>query len=284
LPQFKDNPELITTFNYRRSFNRPGDLHVREMFDVIYAAAVAYNFDLNMSENNDLGAGVNLLGAWQATFTAGINGNSKRMRANERTFTITDTFSYLLTTLNTPVDGVYYCDGHITTGPNYVYPIIGRIGIWNTVYTFFQLSFFDNLAPDKAKPGVGGTPALADILTFTTQFDLTGTPKVVFAQAKAGGNQIADASLTPSVTRKDIHAVTVALALDTKGTAPLTSFRGFVFSPERNAGVVGRPTKGQVLVLNRVTASTTTNAERIAVNMIDQLKSRELQLIPAASF
>jgi len=263
---------------------------------VIYSAAIAYNFDLTMSEVNNLNAGIDFLGPWQGMFTLGVSGDANRTRANERTFTITDTFNYLRTTLNTPAHGVHYCDGHVTVGPNYIYPIVGRIGIYNTVYTFFQLSIFDNLAADKAKPGVGGTPALADLLTFTTMVDVTATPKVVFAPVSKSFH-VTDASLSGMASRKDIHQLTLGLALDSKGTAPLTALRGYVFSRggtldtqklglgiSGTRGASGRQSAGsQTLVLNRVTASTTSPAEQIAVAMIDQLKSRELQLIPSAS-
>jgi hypothetical protein len=290
LSQYEANREDMVNFDYKRAF--PGDeyQHHREVFEVIYSAAVAYNFDLTMTEDNNLGAGANFLGPWAAKFTLGLTGDFNRTRQNERTFTITDKFSYLLVDLNYPdAHQRRYCDGRVATYPNYIYPITGNIGIWNTVYTFLQMTFFDGLAADKDKPGGSGAPAMADKLTFTTTVDLTATPKVVFSPA-ATGFQITDASLTPSATRKDVHQVIVGLALDTDGTAPLSSLRGFVFSSARATGISGRRAvvrrrqpQSKVLVLNRVTASTTSNAEQIAVYMIDQLKSRELQLIPPAS-
>jgi hypothetical protein len=287
LTQYTENPDAMTVFNPNVLFPGGENIEVRNFFNLVYAGAIAYTFDLTMSENNNLGAGVDLLGAWKATFTMGITGDANRMRQNERTFTITDKFSFLLRELNTPKNGRQYCDGHIAWGPNYIYPIVGRIGVYNTVYTFFQLSIFENLAAAKANPGAGGAPTMADALTFTTQFDLTATPKVVFAPAKAGGNQIADASLTPSVTRKDIHAVTVGLALEPSGVVAVTSLRGYVFSGAGLGGTrvaVGRPGGAQTLVLNRITATATSRAEQLALVAIDQLKSRELQLIPPASF
>jgi hypothetical protein len=284
---FHADPEQMNTFSPDASFSRPGDIHVREVFDLIYSAAIAYNFDLTMSEDNNLTTGVSLLGLGQTTFNLGITGDANRTRKNEREFTITDKLGYLLTTLNTPQYDQQYCDGHITVAPNYIYPIVGRIGVYNTVYTFFQLSFFDGLAPDPGKKaGDGTTPAMADILTFTTAVDLIATPKVTFAQVKTGFN-IADASATGTARRTDVHQVTLALALDPKSTAPLTSLRGYVFSSERSSGSPGRRIasgrgegQSQVVVLNRITASATSRAAQLALIKIDQLKSRELQLIP----
>jgi hypothetical protein len=283
--RFHNDLESMNTFNPDRSFTGPRYVRVRQVFDIIYSAAIAYNFDLTMTEDNNVGSTVNFLGPWQATFTLGIQGDANRTRQNERTFTITDKFKDLLTTLNTPQYGVQYCDGHVTVGPNYIYPIVGRIGVYNTAYTFFQLSFFDNLAPGKDKPGPA---ALADILTFTTMVDLIATPKVVFAPSKSGF-QITDASLTGTARRKDVHQVTLGLAVDPKSAAALASLRAYIFSSERSSGVSGtrvvpgRVGGSHVLVLRRVTASASSPAEQIAVAMIDQLKSRELQLIPPPS-
>ncbi len=287
--RFQANKELMDNFNPNVSFAASKYVLVRETFDVILSSAIAYNFDLTMSEDNNLNtAALNLLGPWTSTFTLGLTGNANRQRKNERTFTITDRFGYLLTTLNTTRDGVHYCDGHIALGPSYVYPIIGRIGVYNTVYTFFQLSFFDGLAADVTKKAGGGsTPAMADVLTFNTAVDFSVAPKIVFSPIKGfNGFQVTDASGTSLARRTDVHQVTLAVALDSKNEPLLTSLRGFVFSGER--GLTGAGSRasarggrdGQVLILNRVTASTTSRASQIAVQMIDQLKSRELQLVP----
>jgi hypothetical protein len=284
LSQFQENPESMINFNAQRSFPAEGDRYIRAVFDVIYSAAVAYNFDLTMTEDNNLTTGINFLGPWQNTFTLGITGDANRARQNERTFTITDNFKFLLVNLNMPdLKDQRYCDGHIALGPNYVYPIVGQIGIWNTVQTFFQLSLFDDLEVKKDKPS---TPALADKLTFTTTVDLIATPKVVFAPFKTGF-RVADATLTGTAKRTDSHQVLVGLALDSTAIATLASLRGFVFSTERSTGVSGprqavgrKPGGDQVPVLHSVVASPTSSAEVIALIIIDQLKSRELQLRP----
>jgi hypothetical protein len=284
LAEYEVDPELMSTFSYPHFFPGPKYVRVRQYFDVVYNAAIAYNFDLTMTEDNDLGANANFLGAWAATFTLGLAGNANRSRQNERTFTISDEFSFLLTALNTPKGsrGQRYCDGHIALGPNYIYPIVGRIGVDEMVRTFFQLTFFENLAADKDKPGAHGAPAMADKLTFTTTVDLTATPKVVFAPA-AAGFQITDASLTGVARRTDSHQVTVGLALDTKrGLADLASLRGYVFSGAGLGSRVAVRSAGgsNVLVLNRITARAASPAQQYALVAVDQLKSREVQLIP----
>jgi hypothetical protein len=54
-------------------------------------AGVAYTFDFDIFEDNDITASVNLLRDIDPKFTSGIEGFAKRRRANERTFTVTDT-------------------------------------------------------------------------------------------------------------------------------------------------------------------------------------------------
>lgn len=286
LTKFEAEPDSMADFDPQRSFRESEYSQIRNVLDVIYSAGVAYTFDLTMSEDNNLGASANFLGPWAAKFTLGLMGDANRTRENERTFTITDKVSFLLRELNTPKPQ-RYCDGHIALGPNYIYPIAGRIGVDNTVYTFFQLSFFDGLAANKANPGAGGAPAVADKLTFMTMVDFIANPKVVFAPA-AKGFQVTDASATGTLRRKDAHQVTVGLALDPKdkGIAALSSLRGFVFSGAGLGGprvTIGSRGGGGVLMLNRVIASTTSPAEQLAVLAIDQLKSRELQLITSSS-
>ncbi|SFI61449.1 hypothetical protein [Bradyrhizobium sp. Gha] len=288
LAQFNENRDSMASFDARRSFPDAAHAQIRNVFEVIYSAGVGYTFDLTMTEDNNLGATANFVGPWLNKFTLGLTGDGNRTRQNERTFTITDTVGFLLRELNTPKpNGDQYCDGHVAFSPNYIYPIAGRVGIYNTVYTFFELSFFDGLAANKADPGGSGAPVMADKLTFTTMIDLIAMPKVVFAPV---GNafQVADASATGTLRRTDAHQVTVGLALAPKGKglAALSALKGFVFSGAALGGArvaIGSKARGDLLVLNRVTATTTSYAEQLAVLAIDQLKSRELQLITRVS-
>lgn len=279
LAQYTANEELMAEFNPDRSFPAPSDAQLRNVFYMIYSTGVAYTFTLTMNEQNDLGTTVNFNAPWQPKFTLAMGGNANRSRENERTFTITDKFSYLLRELNTPdvATGLRYCDGHTAQGPNYIYPMVGEIGVYKTVLTFVQLAIFDGLAP---KPGTTGAsanmPAMADKLTFTTTIDFSATPKVVFAPLTAGF-QVVDGSLTGLARRKDQHQVVVGLAVD---ALPVNALRGFVFS-----GIVGpqvtarRRGGGEILVLERITAAAASPAEALAAQMNDQVKRKELQLI-----
>jgi hypothetical protein len=285
---YDENPETISNFN-PAVFRGTNYARVRDLYNVIYTTAIAYNFDLTMTEDNNLGASANFLAPWAtSTFTLGLGGNADRQRANERVFTITDTVGTLLMNLSTPIRGERYCDGQLR-GANYVYPIAGHIGVDKMVQTFFELVLLADLsAPDKGTP-----PTMADKLTFTTLVDLTATPKVVFSPVKSGF-QTSDASLTGVARRTDVHKVTVGLAVEPKQAAALASLTAYLFSKERNAGgagvsrsvaitgVAGAPTaRLGVIQANTLTATASNQAERLAIIAVDQLKSREIQLVPS---
>ena len=273
--EYEAKPDAISNFR-PELFRGPQYAQVRNFYNVIYSAGIAYNFDLTMTEDNNLGTSINFLGPWApSTFTLGLGADANRQRANERTFTITDTLGTLLTKLDTPVRGRRYCDGQIVEA-NYAYPIAGRIGVDKMVQTFFELVLFTNLSADK-----GGPPTMADKLTFTTVVDISAMPKVVFAPVTSGF-QLADASLTGVAKRTDMHQVTVGLAIDTKATAALGLLRNYLFSRQRGAGVaVASPPGGGVLVVTSLTAHANTGAQQLAIVAVDQLKSREVQIIPA---
>jgi hypothetical protein len=283
LASYTEDQDRMVDFDADRLF--PGTFYKesRNLFTLIYAGAAAYTFELTMNETNNLGSTANFLGPWANKLTLGLTGDANRMRQNVRTFTVTDKFDFLLKDLNSlSFRGRRYCDGHIALGPNYIYPIAGKIGMYNTVYTFFTMSIFDGLAAKGATAGAEGAPSMAEDLTFTTQFDLMATPKVTFAQIK-NGFQVADASLTANFIRKDMHRVTVGLALEPKGPVALAGLRGFVFSGFQGSPgqrvTVGRR-GGEILVLNRITATATSPGTKLALYAIDQLKSGDLTLTP----
>ena len=170
--QYIANPELMVGFDPNREFRGSFYDATRAIFNLIYGAGVAYTFDLTGTETNDIGSTNNFLGTWQATFTMGLGADLNRTRQNRRTFTITDSFSFLLRDLNIPRIGTArpYCDGHVAFGPNYIYPIAGKIGMYNPVRTFLQLSVFEKLGPSKVQVAniAAGSPAMVEDLTFTT--------------------------------------------------------------------------------------------------------------------
>lgn len=279
LLKYEADPESINGFR-PDLFKGARYSQVRSIGKLFLDAGIAYSFDLTMTENNDLTAGLTFTKPFsQPVVTLGAGAGAKRRRTNDRVFTVTDTFGYLLTKLNTEVRGYRYCDGQLA-GPNYVYPIAGRIGIDRMVHDFIVLTLFANLSEPTAKPGAGGAPTLADKLTFTTALNGSLTPTAIFAPV-TNSFQLTNATLTAGADRTDIHQVTVGLAVSTGSLAELASVRSYLFSTERGGRLtVGGGASSTVVVANRITGNARSVSEILAVLAVDQLKSRELQLIP----
>lgn len=283
LLQYDSDPDSISSFHYDL-FKGREYAQVRSVAKLFYDAGIAYNFDLTMTENNDISTGLSFLKPLtDPVSTLGVNAGAKRQRSNLRSFTVTDTFSYLLTKLNVEVRGVRYCDGQLKHA-NYIYPIAGRIGIDRMVRDFINLTLFASLTERGAAPGTAGAPTMVDKLTFTTAINGNATPMVVFTPI-THAFQLKQASLTGSADRSDVHQVSVGLAISTSGMTELGPFRSFLFSSSRGVRTEQeRPNVNRglspVIVGRRITGGGRTAAEILAVLAIDQVKSRELQLIP----
>jgi hypothetical protein len=283
--EYQSNPDAISTFN-ANLFPGPEYVEVRRVINLFYDTGIAYNFDLTMTENNDLSAGVNFLRPLtQPNFTFGANAGGAWQRSNDRTFTVTDTFSNLIAKVNTPVRGVRYCDQFIVQA-NYIYPITGRIGVDKLVHDFIRLTLFGNLASKDADPGARGAPTMLDRLTFTTTINASINPGVVFTPV-ARVLQLADASLTADAKRTDTHQVIVALAIAPSSLKNLGPLEAYLFSSQRGAGsasVQDGASRGAsepgVVAARRLTGSARTPSEALAILAIDQIKVRDFQLLP----
>lgn len=280
--KYKADPNTISEF-HAGLFKGPEYHQVRNVINIFYSIGVAYNFELTMTEDNDLSAGSANLQSTSpnSIFKLGVGAGVARRRANNRIFTITDTFSYLLTTLNTKVkNGRRDCDRYIVA-ENYVYPIAGHVGVNKMVYDFLDLTLFEHLG-GKTTPS--GPPTMADKLTFTTTLDVSATPKITFTPT-GSAFQFTDAGLTAELKRTDTHEVTFALALPTEAAAYLNSLRTYVFTPTQNVTVerIKPRTSGAKgttsLVVGTRVMGGGTPAEALAVYAVDQLKSRQIQLV-----
>lgn len=183
---------------------------VTAMLQKFEASAIAYNFNLDMTEVNNFDPKIDLTAPHPipfSTFTSSITGGVDRTRENARTFTITDTWGALI-----KVDEVY-CErfAHVK---NYMYPITGKIGVDEMVDTFVVLSLFGNLASATS----GKPPTMADDLKFTTTLSFGGTPTITFTPFSSGLS-VADASLGITLSRRDLHEVTVGMSLPLPATA-----------------------------------------------------------------
>jgi hypothetical protein len=200
--------------------------HVKDVVETFFSTGVAYTFDLEMTEENNLNTEINLLKPFTSSnLTFGIKAKADRSRKNERIFTLTDTFSGLLKLPE------HYCSGasigrsysHLVP-PNYIYPITGKIGVKGFMIDFINMTIFENLGGPKDKPE--GPPTLVDALEFQTAVSGSLAPKIAFTQV-APGLQVADASLTGEAARTDLHKITMGLAVTGPGLRTLGQVRSF---------------------------------------------------------
>jgi hypothetical protein len=253
--QFKEGLRPINSFSYTLFRGQ-----VRQLVQLFSPTGIAYNFQLQMQETDNIDPMTDLLTfSGKNQFASPVSGNADRMRQNTRTFTVTDTFDFLLR--NIPDD---YCSGHII-GPNYIYPVAGKIGVDRMIGDFVNLTLFENLAAPATSAGnpfpanAKGPPTMVDQLQFTTTVSLSATPKVTFAPIKT----FVDASVALKFARTDTHTVTIGLAVSDKTSLSETAtIRSAVFAPGPLGSLIsGRPAS---------------NAEFLAMLAVNQVLTQQL--------
>jgi hypothetical protein len=256
--EFDADPDSSTKLN-PNLFNG----EVRKTLTAFWTTGVAYNFKLDMTEINNADGSLNigslfgrrLLGV---AFTAGLD----RTRENTRTFTITDNFGEL-------VKGLTGCKDELV-GPNYIYPITGRIGVQDMIQEFVYMSIFANLDAESTTPATvpKGPPTLVDALVFTTKISGSVNPTVAFSPVgKELG--VTAASVDLAASRTDLHQVVVGLALAPAGQAQLGSLREAYFGSYAAA-------PGTTLVAPLLTAAPATRSENIAATAVNQFLTQQL--------
>jgi hypothetical protein len=138
-------------------------------------------------------------------------------RDNTRTFTISDSFSSLLKLSEK------HCN-FLASGPNYQYPIGGRIGLDEMIRTFVRLSVSGDLIPstssnDSDKSGTTSGQKSADLTDPMESNALATTPKP--APAKSAATEPSDAispSGSPTMVDTLIFTTTVSAGLTPKIT------------------------------------------------------------------
>lgn len=199
---------------------------VEQIIATFYNAGVAYTFDLDMSEVNKLDPQINLSDIFpHFRFTIGITGGFDRTRENERLFTVTDSFSDLIqlpeSYCNDPTQRSYI------VSENYVYPINGRIGVKRMIQDFIELTLFGGLSGPKEN--MKGPPTLVDQLSFTTEISGSINPAITFSSI-GNGLRVTDGSLTAFANRKDLHKVTIGLAIAGQGINLVGQLRNALFT------------------------------------------------------
>jgi hypothetical protein len=258
--EFREGRRPIHEFNYTL-FKPP----IRQLVEPFFGTGIAYNFQLQMQEINNIDPMTDLLTLnGKNVFTSPVSGNADRIRQNLRTFTVTDTFGFLIHNIPDRPQNNDYCSGHIV-GPNYIYPVAGKVGVDRMIDDFINLALFTGLTSPPSNAGnpttasSKGPPTMVDQLQFTTTVSLAATPKVVFAPVKT----FMDASLGLKFQRQDVHTLTIGLAITDKNSLnQITALRAGIFT----LGPVGQ----------LVSARPTTDSEIAAVQAVNQVLTQQL--------
>lgn len=172
---------------------------VKFFVDKYSKTAIAYEFTFDITEDNAESGQIDFLAAvTHGAVKVGVNATDDRSRQNVRHFQVSDTFGKL-------VGAEIFCP-ESGKGPNWVYPIAGRINIAEPIKQFIDLNEFQNLAVLKSDK----VPTLTDQLTFQTTLGGSVNPQLTLSPAQHG---VADASLTASAKRIDKHLVILGFSL-----------------------------------------------------------------------
>ncbi len=157
-------------------------------------ASIVYQFTFDINEHNDANAGFTLLNPFaNGTFNLAATGAANRERDGLRNFELIDSFNDLRK-LNCSRDREV----------NWLYPLTGDVGMYDSVATFIRLQKADN-------PGGTRIFTFADTLTYITTFTGGATATMTLSPVPQQFRfTAANAGFTAS--RTDTHKVVVTMA------------------------------------------------------------------------
>jgi hypothetical protein len=224
--------------------------------------AIAYSFTFDMTETNNVDATLDLTKIiTNGTVTADPTVGMDRTRENVRTFTIIDHFGDLKGRTDCP---------QFATGKNYIYPIVGRIGVGEMTDTFSALTFFDKLAGDRSRdPGPSNPATMVDTLTFVTVINSSIKPTITLTPV-GPALQVSGGNIGITANRRDSHQVIVALAVDTTGITPPLPGRAARALFAHNMAVLPQTSVGTWVNIN----ASDNRADYLAAHAIEQTITR----------
>ncbi|SEI04189.1 hypothetical protein SAMN02799625_05060 [Methylobacterium sp. UNC300MFChir4.1] len=181
----------------------------RKSFGLFDDTIAVFDFQLRMTESNNLGGGTNLGNPITTGLNlVGLKLSDNKERQNFRTFRIT---TNIVDLMFENCDPVQQYDPKFKY-QNFEYPIAGRIGLDETFQTYFEIAFTNKLGPLKE---LSGQSPFVDTIKFTTF--VSGEISTGIAATPAGrGYQFRDANLAFGASRRDEHQLIVGLSLPEK--------------------------------------------------------------------
>lgn len=176
---------------------------------------IVYDFSLTGDETDSLTFNASILEPLKngmATYAPALGNTTER--SNLRAFTVSDSFLTLLELGKNKSNHCYFGPAG-PSGPNFEYPIAGRIGLDEMVQTFVRLAMSGDLTAEDPSTAFtltpSGAPTLVDTLMFTTTVNAGLEPSISLTPAT--GVQLTSASLDGTVKRVDTHQVVIGMAI-----------------------------------------------------------------------
>jgi hypothetical protein len=171
---------------------------------------LSYTLDITESDSLTATSGFEQM-ITRGSFTFNPNAEDSLKRENRRAFTIADNYLTLKQMQDCATEPVSL---------NYQYPIVGTIGIDETIRTFLTMALHEDLngvldpntAESKLYQSLAGTPTMVETLTFTTTVNAGITPTVMLTPVTRA-TQLTSASLAFAWSRMDVHEVIIGLGL-----------------------------------------------------------------------
>lgn len=207
---------------------------------------VALSYTLDITESDSLTAATNFEQLLtKGSFNVNPGGADSLMRENKRTFTVADNYQTFTQMRN--------CDAE-PAGSNYQYPIVGTIGINETIQTFLTMALHEDLngvienpdkLPNDPSEYTAASPTMVEALTFTTKINAGVMPSIsLMPVGKA--IQLNTASLDFEWSRQDMHEVIVGLGMPT--VPPLAGHAKRLYSTISSASGIAARARTPLLI------------------------------------
>lgn len=157
------------------------------------ASAINYTFRFQITENNKNGGGLSLgVPFTTPKFSMGVTAGRDKTRVSLRKFKVNETFE--------ETAALNKCHNHDVIDENRAYPIVGSIGLAESINTFTGVVTDGNLAE-----------SFQDKLTFTTKLSGSVKPSISLSPFK-GALSLTAANLDFVADRTDVHEVDISIA------------------------------------------------------------------------
>jgi hypothetical protein len=191
-----DDVSRKTTYDIVQEIRCEAKAAVEQYGRGIQEASIVYQFSFDINEHNDATGGFSLLyPGTSGTFNLGASADLNRERDGNRNFELIDSFDDLRK-MNCKRDREV----------NWVYPLTGDVGMYDSVATFIRLQQADNAGGSKIF-------TFADTLTYTTTFTGGATSTLTLSPV-TNEFRLAAANAGLSGSRMDMHKVVVTMATE----------------------------------------------------------------------